>query len=1048
MKLSDLLLRKSSWKISERISRNLEFSSRTAWGVLATMIVQHYWNWASAIAYLSPIIAVISSSLYFGLWQENALKVTYGTVIGGAIGTGIGYLYRQPYLVFILIFLSSAWIGTLPGWDRLTKVMSTLGLLLGSVLPVTTSGAIIGVSAYKNLLAVILMPIAIVGATLLFPKPAFAFFKLKSQISIISKKVSLMIKSIIKAFLSYDYLDLHCAEFNQLLLEVNNDLATLKLLNRYVISEQLIFQELQKVPQLVDSYINLIELIISELEGLRDMAKKIMYNKTQMYFVFKLEKTMIEMNDEMDIIIAIIGEYFDLFSVLPDFCKRIIHICYRFFYYVYSSIYQQLSPSTSKQKSAKSKGRESSSPRAQVSNHNFSKRYKPTKSLYGVPKSIEMVHSHKESHNFGQRHHHADSDPAGQLKPTSDEIDIETRDRSPSLTAYGFHSYNLTAQDTENQKSIYHNTDPIIEEFPANLETEESLNELFQGSDGYESRIALFDLMKKEYEDALRRLMSSRSELLFLFSEIRKSYILLNLQEIDGQPLKEQSSKIPTSDKTLNEINVLNRLKAEISLYKQHDDEINSLYEYDLPETDSVINAKKKSSIASIYDYERDEDEDMKLLHSTLEEQLANHQLLPLDVREEIIRLSLKNLGPRGAYFHRLSILVEYMISFRILFDENEQSIKQARRSFLILWKDYLFRYLTSIYDIFYLYANSIYQYVLGCFGMIHYLGLYLLQFYPVNQPSTRSMETNKVEKENAKNVLISENMTSLENGEKIIDDKEITSRVNLNQKQPQKYDIVPYIQEYFRKNIQSYKIGLAIALASILPIYRVLPRLFQGGFWATLVVALIRQENISSSFLMSYQRLEGTVIGCIFAFIMSQIFECNADNSNLFCIQQFGVKVIILILWLLACGLFREGEQHGYSATVAGFTPFIFIMNPVYLDLSAAWGRIEETFIGIVIYLVVDLCVFPQRIYPMMKTSVLNSIRSSRAIFQDSVKAVEILLRFEKIEVTEADSSSAPAPQRIVIPTIPEEKDDLVVSSSYASKDGAVFVFHGVQEH
>jgi hypothetical protein len=86
--------------------------------------------------------------------------------------------------------------------------------------------------------------------------------------------------------------------------------------------------------------------------------------------------------------------------------------------------------------------------------------------------------------------------------------------------------------------------------------------------------------------------------------------------------------------------------------------------------------------------------------------------------------------------------------------------------------------------------------------------------------------------------------------------------------------------------------------------------------------------------------------------------------------------------------------------ATVAGFTPFVLLLNPVYLGLDAAWGRIEETFIAIVLYLVVDICIFPQRIYPLIKKSVLFNIEKSRDIFKESIIAVELILKFENISI------------------------------------------------
>ena len=115
---------------------------------------------------------------------------------------------------------------------------------------------------------------------------------------------------------------------------------------------------------------------------------------------------------------------------------------------------------------------------------------------------------------------------------------------------------------------------------------------------------------------------------------------------------------------------------------------------------------------------------------------------------------------------------------------------------------------------------------------------------------------------------------------------------------------------------IQAIKISLAIVIMAIFVVTDVEDDLSQNGIWATVVIALVRQESSSSSFLMGYQRLEGTVIGSVYTYAMSIAFRCYEHEC------QLDSRVIIITIWLFVCAYFREGRFRGYAAVVAGFTP------------------------------------------------------------------------------------------------------------------------------
>eukprot|EP01031_Cornospumella_fuschlensis_P048882 gene48882-59857_t len=114
-----------------KLRHRIKFSLRTAWSVFLTIILMRWWEWSPIALYLSPVITIIASSMYFGLWQENFFNVSYGVIIGTSVGVLIGLTFRLTPLHIVLIFLSLTWINRMPKWDRLTQILSSLSMMLG-----------------------------------------------------------------------------------------------------------------------------------------------------------------------------------------------------------------------------------------------------------------------------------------------------------------------------------------------------------------------------------------------------------------------------------------------------------------------------------------------------------------------------------------------------------------------------------------------------------------------------------------------------------------------------------------------------------------------------------------------------------------------------------------------------------------------------------------------------------------------------------------------------------------------------------------------------
>lgn len=175
-----------------------------------------------------------------------------------------------------------------------------------------------------------------------------------------------------------------------------------------------------------------------------------------------------------------------------------------------------------------------------------------------------------------------------------------------------------------------------------------------------------------------------------------------------------------------------------------------------------------------------------------------------------------------------------------------------------------------------------------------------------------------------------------------------------------------------------------------------------QSGIWAVAVICLIRQESTSSSWLIGYQRLEGTVCGAFFSYLIISIFSCYTDETC-----SYSTTILILLFWVGLCSCFREGENHGYAAVVSAFTPMIVLLGPSSSLLSGPWLRIQMTFLGIAIWLLVDNCIWPVRSDRVMRNNVIAAISEAKVFLDASVNALHILVDVEKGDEEEAKGPS-----------------------------------------
>ncbi len=838
------------WYLPPKLIHNLSFSIRITWTVAIILVLQHYYPWTPYLVYVSPVICVICPSRSFGHWQENAVKVGYSTLLATSLGIGIGQSPNREVLL-ITIFLGMFLFNCISTWDRLTKVMATLALLVASLLPNITTPPASPTDSFLYVLAMLNIPSLLWGFTILFPSPVFACNQMKSQVISICNKLTAMNASLTKAFLSYDSTDLYCAEFDQLLIEVLHEKQQLKQIQKHIENEVLLlFPHLKHLPEMLICLMKNIDIMIHELESMRENITNILGNVTQFYFIKVLKPLLMNIHNEIELLLLFVSEEFQLFSFSSDF------------------LFSTASVSCLSSE--------------EILNH---------------PK-IQFIEAKKEKIRDGTGFHGEVS-----LESPLASSPTEREESAPELFHYSFKGIN----DEEHEKLLGSNGNLSFSKL-------HYFQEYLRLNPGFAAKDYLRYYLQQEYRESLKILMKLRNQVFLRYYEIRTKYMSFDENKVP------RNTEIPVSSQVLTQ-----------------------QYDY-------------------LHHFSMDE--------KTLNECLGNDHWIKHRLREETQRYSIRNFGARSSFLHGVSVMIESLTTLHTTFGSALPGLCVA---------DYVNHYLFTIQSLISTLLLAFINHIRASVCEIMTLCTIILRLPPFSNSFMSVVARN-----------FSPLTTSATNGNVSYS----TSDWNL-------------LTLTFKKNIQPFKISLAVAIAAIIPIFNVFPTLLQKGLWSTFVCIIIRQDNLSSSFQTAYQRLEGTVIGSIYAFIVYQIFPCNDDRTDGYCIDQIYMQLFVLIIWLFFCGLFREGEQHGYAATVAGFTPFVLLLNPATSGQPGTMSRIEETFIGIVIYCFVDFCIFPRRIYPLIKQSTLASIKIMKDVIHDNIVAVEKIIKFDNINIPPSPGNS-----------------------------------------
>jgi hypothetical protein len=133
----------------------------------------------------------------------------------------------------------------------------------------------------------------------------------------------------------------------------------------------------------------------------------------------------------------------------------------------------------------------------------------------------------------------------------------------------------------------------------------------------------------------------------------------------------------------------------------------------------------------------------------------------------------------------------------------------------------------------------------------------------------------------------------------------------------------------------------------------------YQPAFWIAMTVGFVMSADNSSGFATAMSRLLGSCVGAMYGWIAAQLLLTDSGANATWRL------ILAIVPWATLCCFFKSAPTFGYAALVAGFTPSLIIMGSFAVtkfDSNAAFIRIENTMIGVTIYVVLDNLIFPKR--------------------------------------------------------------------------------------
>eukprot|EP00850_Spirogloea_muscicola_P022569 SM000301S11772 [mRNA] locus=s301:107010:114676:- [translate_table: standard] len=168
-------------------------------------------------------------------------------------------------------------------------------------------------------------------------------------------------------------------------------------------------------------------------------------------------------------------------------------------------------------------------------------------------------------------------------------------------------------------------------------------------------------------------------------------------------------------------------------------------------------------------------------------------------------------------------------------------------------------------------------------------------------------------------------------------------------------------------KALGATKVALAMLLAGIVG-DAFLPA---SGYWAPVTVGFIVGSNQGGSFKAASLRLQGTAAGSIYGYLAIKVAH-----------HHQWLVVFALVPWVIVASFVRHSSSYGYAGVVAAFTAAVIMLGYQQSGQGVdtySLGRITETFIGVLCFVVVEGLVWPSRAVVLVRASMVSCLQDCR---------------------------------------------------------------------
>ena len=189
-----------------------------------------------------------------------------------------------------------------------------------------------------------------------------------------------------------------------------------------------------------------------------------------------------------------------------------------------------------------------------------------------------------------------------------------------------------------------------------------------------------------------------------------------------------------------------------------------------------------------------------------------------------------------------------------------------------------------------------------------------------------------------------------------------------------------------FTRRPQAKRLLYAVKLVGAVVIAAWLGVLTSGnGTWAAITCQIVGARasvHVGGSFHTASARLSGTMIGSMFAYFCLVVLRPSAHGHP-------GTLMVLLGLWAALLAVPRTSPKHAYGALVASFVPYIVVLGSTrgsskngstISSRELAYTRIEQNLLGILVWILVELLIWPQRASRLLPTILADTLRASSA--------------------------------------------------------------------